>query len=295
MLALWRRLPILVRAPIAGFVVSAAGVFPWAILTLWNQRVLVRVPWALLPMGVYLWLFWRYLGGAGWPSSTSAARRESLRANRLEPEIWVQAILTGLLGLATLIPLLAIMSRLAALPSESQPIKVPAEMPFVTVFFLLVMASLVAGVVEEAAFRGYMQGPIERRHGLAIAIVVNGALFGLGHYTHHPASVLTMLPYYIGVAAVYGGLAYATDSILPSVALHAGGDVLSLMRLWATGLPEWQVGAASPPLISQTGIDAAFVGPVIVFLVLGSAAVWAYSSLARAACGARPRSIPSRH
>jgi membrane protease YdiL (CAAX protease family) len=292
MLALGHRLPILVRAPVAGFVIAAAGTYPWATLASWNQRVLVRVPWALLPMSVYLWFYWRYLGGAGWPRSTSSLRRKSLRANTLEPELWVTAILTGLLGLATLVPLLGIMSRLAALPAESRPINVPAEMSFVTVFFLLVMASLVAGVVEEAAFRGYMQGPIERRHGVPIAILVNGALFGLAHYTHHPESVLMMLPYYIGVAAVYGGLAYATDSILPGVALHAGGDVLSLMRLWATGLPEWQVAAEPPPLIWQTGVDAAFVGGMIVFLALSSAAVWAYASLARAARAARSSAAP---
>ncbi len=283
MLALWRRLPTLVRAPIAGLVVAAAGTYPWAMLATWNQRVLVRVPWAVLPMGVYLWLYWRYLGGAGWPRETSAARRESLRANGLEAEIWVRAIFTGLLGLATLVPLVRIMSRLASLPAESHPLNVPAGMPFVTVFFLLVMASLVAGVVEEAAFRGYMQGPIERRHGLAIAILVNGVLFGLAHYTHHPASVVIMLPYYLGVAAAYGGLVYATDSILPGLVLHAGGDVLVLMRLWATGLPEWQVATEQPPQIWQTGVDAAFIRPVIVFLALGSAAFWAYSSLARAA------------
>jgi hypothetical protein len=33
------------------------------------------------------------------------------------------------------------------------------------------------------------------------------------------------------------------DSILPAVALHAGGNVWSLTRLWATGRPEWQLSA----------------------------------------------------
>ena len=84
----------------------------------------------------------------------------------LSGEIWGRSLLTGLLGLTTLLPLLRIMSRLAALPAESRPINVPAAMPFATVFLLVVMASIVAGVVEEAAFRGYMQGPIERRHGI---------------------------------------------------------------------------------------------------------------------------------
>ena len=295
MITLWPRLPVIVRATIAGLVVAAAGTFPWSALVRWNQRFVLQVPWALVPMALYLWLYWRYLNGAGWPQSTAQARRTALRANSLSGEIWGRALFAGLIGLATLLPLLRIMSRLVNLPAESQPIQVPASMPFSTVLLLLVMASIVAGVVEEAAFRGYMQGPIERQHGFTAAILVNGTLFGLGHYTHHPASVLAMLPYYLAVAAVYGGLAYATNSILPGLVLHAGGDVLSLTRLWATGRPEWQVSTvpSTPALIWDTGVDAAFLRPVLVFVVLGSVALWAYVTLARAARAARESGPPN--
>jgi membrane protease YdiL (CAAX protease family) len=281
MLTVWHRLPVIMRASMAGLAVAAAGILPWMVLATWNQRVLPRVPWALLPMGLYLWLLWSYLNGKGWPSTTAELRRASLRARGLPGEIWAKSILAGILGLASLLPLLRIMSRLVPLPAESQPISVPPRTPFVTVFLLLVGASVVAGVIEEAAFRGYMQGPIEREHGPMVAILVTGVLFGLGHYTHHPASVLVMLPYYVGVAAVYGGLAYATNSILPGLVLHAGGDVLSLMRLWQTGQAEWQVAAAPPALVWETGVDLAFLRPVVVFTVLGTAAAWAYSALAR--------------
>src|SRR5688572_20641492 len=116
---------------------------------------------------------------------------------------------------------------------------VPPEMPLVTLFALLVMASIVAGVVEEAAFRGYMQGPMQRRHGPVVAIILSGVLFGVAHFTHHPHSLLAMMPFYVAVAAIYGGLAYATNSILPGLVLHAVGDVFSLTRLWTTGQPEW--------------------------------------------------------
>lgn len=106
----------------------------------------------------------------------------SLRANQFSGDAWGMAIFAGLLGFAALVPGLAVLSRLVTLPQTSQPIDVPPQMPFVTVFLLLVMASIVAGVVEEAAFRGYMQGPIERRHGPVVAILLMGALFGLAHY-----------------------------------------------------------------------------------------------------------------
>ena len=275
------------RAVITGLGVTAAGTLPWVFLATWNQRVLLSLPWAVLPMTLYLWLYVRYLNGWGWPRASAEGRRASLRANGLSADLWFMSLLAGMIGLAALLPLLGIMSRLVRLPAESQAASLPPQMPFVTVFLLLVMGSVVAGVVEEAGFRGYMQGPIERRHGPVVAILLNGALFGLVHFTHHPASIMAMVPYYLAVATVYGGLAYATNSILPGMVLHAGGDVFSLTRLWTTGQPEWQVSAKPPVLVWETGADAAFWGYVAAFLLLGSGAAWAYSALAGAAQAAR--------
>lgn len=210
MTSVWRHLPIVVRAVIAGLLVAAVGVIPWSgiagypALAAWNLRAFVSVPWAIVPMSLLLGLFWWYLNGGGWPSTTASSRRTSLRANRLPADVWGMAILAGMLGLASLLPLLRLMSRFVELPAESQPITIPPGMPFVTAFFLLVMASIVAGVAEEAAYRGYMQGPIERRHGPIVAILISGTVFGLAHYNHHPDSILPTLPYYIAVSAVYG-------------------------------------------------------------------------------------------
>jgi len=143
------------------------------------------------------------------------------------------------------------------------------------------MASIVAGVTEEAGFRGYMQGPIERRYGLALAILINGTVFGLLHFLNHPDQVLTMLPYYIAVAAVYGGLTWATDSILPALALHAGGDVWSLTRLWMTGRPEWQTTSTAPALVWDTGPDVAFIVSAIACVGLTAITVASCRSLRR--------------
>src|SRR4030095_14742859 len=136
------------------------------------------------------------------------------------------------------------------------PITTPAGMPALTAFLLLVMASIVAGVTEEAAFRGYMQSMIERRYGVTLAILVNGTLFGLLFFGNHPRDVLLMLPYYVAVSAVYGGLTWAADSILPALVLHSGGDIVVLTRWWATGRPEWQVAATPPTLVWERGADA---------------------------------------
>jgi membrane protease YdiL (CAAX protease family) len=152
---------------------------------------------------------------------------------------------------------------------------------------LLIMSSIVAGVTEEAGFRGYMQGPIERRYGVAAAILVNGAMFGLLHFSNHPQAVVPMLPYYIAVAAVYGGIVWATDSILPSLVLHAGGDVWSLTRLWGTGRPEWQLAETAPPLVWTSGPDAAFVAATAGFIVFSAATVAMCRSLRSTTLDAR--------
>lgn len=287
--SLWRRIPIIVRAVLAGLLVLYAGSIPWVgvagypFLAAWNLRVFVSLPWAIAPMALYLIVYWKYIGGRGWPRATGDYRRTSLRANRLSANVWGVSLLAGFVGLAATLPLLRIMSRLVALPEEAQPITMPSGMPLATAVLILAMASIVAGVTEEAAFRGYMQGPIERRYGPLVAILVSGTVFGLLHYNHHPTAVLTMLPYYIAISAVYGGLAATTHSILPGLALHVGGDVFSLTRLWATGQPEWQTTPIPPALVWETGVDFAFVRSVIVLALLGGAAVWAYRATGRAA------------
>ncbi len=244
--------------------VLLAGNLPWvgfgriAGLGAWNLRVGTTVPWAILPMALYLSMYWRFIDG-GWSASTDGARRRAnLRANTLSPGVWFAALAAGALGFGTLLALLAMAARLVRLPG-SEPITTSPGMPLLTAFLLLVMQAVVAGVSEEAAFRGYMQSMIERRYGVAVAILANGTLFGLLHFGNHPGDVLLMLPYYVAVSAVYGGLTWAADSILPAVVLHSVGDIVVLTRWWLTGRPEWQVGATVPPLLWERGIDWSFV------------------------------------
>jgi membrane protease YdiL (CAAX protease family) len=269
---------------ILGVGVLLAGNVPWAGipgipgLAGWNMRLWPAVPWAIVPMVLYLRIYWRFIGGAIGPRDSAEWRRLNLRAHSVSGDMWGPSVLAGLLGFGALFALLAVLQRLVDLP-QSPAVHAPANMPFVTLFLLLVMASIVAGVTEEAAFRGYMQTPIERRYGVIVAILVNGTMFGLLHYPSHPTAVLTMLPYYIGVSAVYGGLTWATNSILPALVLHAGGDVFSLTRLWTTGRAEWQLTVERAPLVWERGFDAAFAGSLVALMLLGGATAWAYREL----------------
>src|SRR6185436_21045461 len=95
---LWLCLPIALRAILTGVTVAAAGTMPWAGLVAANTRHESSLPWAVPIMAVFLWLYWRYfVCGHGWPRSTAETRRTDSRANRLSGEVWVAALLAGML------------------------------------------------------------------------------------------------------------------------------------------------------------------------------------------------------
>jgi membrane protease YdiL (CAAX protease family) len=273
---------------LAGNVVWA-GFGPVAGLSTRNLASGSALPWAIVPTAIYLWVYWRFVGGAWGSPESQASRRANLRARALPAAVWLRALAAGLLGFATLVTLLYLAARLVRLPAAI-PIVAAPGMPVVTVVALLVMASVVAGVTEEAAFRGYMQSIIERQHGVSVAILVNGFFFGLLHFGNHPGDVLMMLPYYVAVSAVYGGLTWAADSILPALVLHVAGDIVVLIRWWATGRPEWQITESVPPLVWERGIDPAFVVATVLFIMLAAVTMQAYRGVhrwraARAALG----------
>ena len=289
MRGIWSRIPIILRALVTGTLVALGGILPWSTFVGLNLKYLVTIPWAVVPTGLWLWLYWRWLRGDGWPASTSAARREMLRGSAPSGDSFGLALFAGMIGFAALMPFTMLLTRMVTL-NQAKPITLPPDMPMATGFVLLIMASIVAGVAEEAGFRGYLQGPIEKRHGPTVAILVTGLIFGLLHFRHHPGlATLGMLPYYLFVAAVYGMMAYCTSSIVPGIVLHAGGDVLVLTRWWLTGQGEWQLTAQAPPLIWETGPDGAFWGALAAFILLGAAAVWIFATLAMATKHARER------
>jgi membrane protease YdiL (CAAX protease family) len=218
----------------------------------------------------------------------SRSAPDECRANTLPHEAWGPALLAGLLGLAGVLLLQGVLSRLVALPQQ-RDLDV-SRYPAVTVLMWVVMSAVVVGVVEETSFRGYLQRPIERRHGPVIAILLTGSLFGFAHFAHPEVGVV-LLPFYIAVAAVYGALAYFTDSTLPGMVLHAGGNMFSAFDLFTRGRSEWQLSPEAKPLIWETGPDAAFWGNVAALLIVVVLTVWAYSTLARATRTARASSV----
>ena len=265
-----------VRAVALGLLVMLAGTIPRNIAFAANLQLAPGVPWAVPVMALYLWFFWRYLDGAGPPRPTATARAESLRANRVTARVWAWSLAAGGFGIVTLVIALRLLNRVVHLPPQQLPDL--SHVPRTTVFALLLAAAPIAGIVEEAAFRGYMQGPFERRHGLPIAVLITGTMFAIAHLDFTPI----LWPYYVAVAAIYGVVTARADSILPAVVLHTAGNLYSNLDLLLYGQAEWQASAATTS-IWQTGVDASFVRSLAALLIVATATLAAYAKLGRTA------------
>jgi membrane protease YdiL (CAAX protease family) len=255
-------------------IVLFTGTIPRNLVFAANLRFFAAVPWAVPATAVLLWLFWRYVRGDGPPASSADERRRSFRATPLPARVWTWALLAGGLGLVALVLALRVANRLVDLPLQAVPDL--GQVPGSTMVALILMGAVIAGVVEESAFRGYMQRVIEQRHGLVVAILITGTMFAVAHLDFTPI----LWPYYVAVTAVYGTVTFLTDSILPAVVLHTGGNVYSNLYLWLYGRAEWQTSGRAD-LVWSTGVDAPFLAILIELLVVTAAMAWAYRRLAR--------------
>ena len=207
---------------VIGLLVAAAGILPWVLLARLNARIHPDIPWAALATLAYLIFLLAWLNGAGWPMAWRAARRYRLRLWRSDSNAWSRAGIGPTLGLMALLGLLTLIWILIGAPSRPPNL---AEFP-TTAFLvsIVVMGALVSGVVEEAAYRGYMQRGLER-FGSGTAIVVTSIVFTLVHGIHGWEMLVLLGPGIFIASILYGLLAYHTGSIVPGMAVHFLGDL----------------------------------------------------------------------
>jgi membrane protease YdiL (CAAX protease family) len=276
---MWNRLPLLLRALLAAVAVTGTTTVVWGVLIQSNLRFSPRQPWAAVIMAVFLVFYWKFLKGWGWPQSTAATRRAGLRAESLSSSVWRWSLVAGGLGLAASIALFILSHRLIRWPQP--PPSDLSHVPFITLLPSLIMSAMVAGIGEEAGFRGYMQGPLERRYGPAVAIAITSIVFGLAHLTH--GAFLPAILFDIGWGALYGLLTYRSGSIVPAIVLHSSADALEFIAAW-------KFPPATPaPLVWVSGPDALLWFNCVSAVLLGGASVWAFRRLART----RPNTLAS--
>lgn len=112
----------------------------------------------------------------------------------------------------------------------------------------LVVISAMAGLGEEALFRGFMQTALAGAVELWLAVVLTSLVFGLAHFLSATYAL------YAAVVGVYLGLLLIVfDNLLAPVVAHAAYDFLALVYLVYARPPANGVGAR------DEGPD--FVGP----------------------------------
>lgn len=225
-----------VLAIVSGLMIAFAGAAPFLALASFNLRFHPEWPLAAIGMSVYLLLLLAWLDGGGPPSATREARRFNLRLWRPAPDAWHGRNLAVIVFLAVLIFAL---SPLDAMLAARQP--TPDLSPYPTTSLrlsLLLVGPLVSGVVEEAAFRGYMQSQLER-FGQVVAIGVTAAVFVLAHATHGLAMLAQVAPGYFVAGVLYGLLAWRSGSILPGIVVHTLGDIV--VALFGTLHGDWHL------------------------------------------------------
>jgi membrane protease YdiL (CAAX protease family) len=262
------------RAIVLAELIADIGGLPPELFMLANLKLSPSIPWLLPATALWLWILWRYLNGEGWPRLTAESRRRDLRARSLSGTVWFWSLLAGGLAMVSVVSFSFLTARLANLPRDA--FKLPIDLshyPIWTTASVLLAISTVAGVVEEAAFRGYLVSQVERRHGWIVAVLISGVMFFVSHLGHAYVT-LAFLPFFLVVSSLHGFLVYLTRSIFPSVVLHSVADMIVIPIQY--GL----IGHVSVSPVWRTGMDSAFITYVVLIVIFGILAVPAFRRLA---------------
>lgn len=271
MYALSGRILAVARSAILAFLILAFASGIWGALLISNLRTTPAIPWAVPIMALFLWLMWQYLSGKWWPRNTSATRHQLLRAKPVSGQVLAWALLTGVLSIVALTGYWIVMFKLFKMSGNVLPDF--SKSPWLTAALVLVMASLVSPLSEEAGFRGYAQSILERAfRGPAIPIILSSVLFALAHLTQ--GLFLPKLFVYFLAGVMLGGMAYVTKSILPGIPVHIMADLTFFTLVWPYDTQR--------RLIWETGVSDTWfwihLAQAIIFTML---AILAFRRLAR--------------
>jgi len=203
LLALWARVPVVIRAIVVGF--------------------------------AYL----RYFRGSWWPESTREARRLRFRDTRLSASVWKWSLLAGALAVVVLESGLMVTFRFFEFPADTWVLPYDfGAVPSWLAWLSIIMASSVAGITEEVGFRGYMQVPLEQRHGSTTAITIVAVMFVVVHLNQAwVAPPILVLLFVLG--ALWGILAHSAGSLIPVMISHVVADIFNFSA--------WSLRRASTP------------------------------------------------
>ena len=264
----WARLPVIARAIASGLLIGMIAANVWPLLLL-NLGVPLAAAAEALFLIAYLW----WAGGCGAPRSTRAARADAGRAGRFRAAQWAWGIVAAVAFAVCVNAAITVLFRLVPFPTVE--FRKGYDLSFVPTAPLRLLACVVsaisAGVCEEVGFRGYMQRPIERRHGPFIAILVSSTMFAAVHLNKGFEAEPAMIGVTFGAGVLLGLIAWASGSLIPCIIGHALMDT-ALFGFWWTGT----LGDFTAQPIAVTGVDAGFQ---MACAVLGGAMIVVLTSI----------------
>ena len=241
----------------------------WSALLLINLQTQPAIPWAIVAMAVLLWIMWQYADGRWWPSTTSRARHAYLRARRVSARVFTIALVAGACALAALTGLWIVLFQTGLMRGNTLPDF--SRYPTVTVVGVLVMASLVGALAEEAGFRGYFQVALERELSAPVAIAIAALALTPGHGATQGFAWPTIL-FYLLVDVMLGVTAYLCNSVWPGVVIHASGLLIFFAFIWPFD--------ALRPLVRNAPTDSWFWVHAVQAAVFALLALLAFRRLA---------------
>jgi membrane protease YdiL (CAAX protease family) len=252
----WAKIPVWIRAVVLGLLVGMIAANVWLVLL-----VSLGVPLGALAetifLGVYLW----WVSGGGPPRAMQAARAAAFRRGKLSGAQWFWGIVAAVLFAVTVHASIVLLFRFVPFPAVEfrHGYNFPSVHSLAVKWVGVVMSAISAAVCEETGFRGYMQQPIEKRNGAAMAILISSVFFTLIHLTKGWA-MAGMVPIVLGAGVLLGLLAWSSGSLIPGMIGHAVMDT-GLFAYWWTDT----AGTFNEQPINVAGVDLAFAIECIVF------------------------------
>lgn len=270
----WPRLPVWPRAIVFGLLISLIAANVWPVLLLSFGVPLASIT-EIIFLSFYIW----WAAGGGPPRSTQQSRAFAFRHRAMTATDWFWSIVAAIFFAVTIHAAIVLLFRFIPFPKEA--FRHGYNLSFIPSLPLkwlaVVVSAASAGICEEIGFRGYMQRPIEQRHGAPTAILVSSLFFTLVHLNKTWAT-LGMVPIVLLAGVLLGLLAWSAGSLIPCIIGHGVMDI-GLFAYWWTGI----AGDFTPCPIFEAGVDVSFAIACLVFAASLLIVLHAMSKLRRSA------------
>ncbi len=158
---------------------------------------------------------------------------------RVRPvEIGLRGADHGILAAAVGIGVLATVAGVVIGPLLAEPFfgKVTFAMPAAAIIPALIFG-VTNGIMEEVAYRGWLQNRLRPFVGVAGAIVLQGIVFGIAHAGPEVTGPLPLHIAQMSAAGIVAGIFAQRFGLLPVIAVHIGADVALYYGLACSAVP----------------------------------------------------------